>query len=73
MTLATPWATVVFSLAPAIVPGSDEVLTLGKKTPRERLSVDVSAGLENAALRGRGQNTEISGEEVAVMAMMMKG
>lgn len=69
---ATPWAPVVFSLALAIIPGSDNVLILGNKTMRERLGLTfgqiwgtIILGLKSAALRDLGQNAQVLAKEVA--------
>lgn len=70
--LATPWASVVFSLALAVTPGRDNVVVIDNKPLRERLGINVLVGLKSAALRGLGQNAEVWAEEVTVMTRMAK-
>lgn len=72
VTLVTPWVSVVFSLVIAVIPGREKVFITENNILRERLGIDVMAGLESAALRGLGQNAEVSAKEVAVMATMAK-
>lgn len=60
------------SLALAVIPGRDNVMIIGNKTLRERLGIDIMAGLKRAALRGLGQNAEVSAEKVTIMATIAK-
>lgn len=58
VTIMTPWAPVVIRLAVAVLQGAGVVLTLGLKTLREQLDIDVTQGLENKEL-GHKKTTEL--------------
>lgn len=59
VTLATPWAPEVSTLALAIIPERDNVVNIGNKNLREPLGIDVMAGLEGTALCALGQNADV--------------
>lgn len=63
LTLATPRASVVVILAVVIFPGIGKLHDRGNKTLRERLGIDVMAGLKSAALRGLVQSAGVLTDE----------
>ena len=58
--IMTPWAPVTFRLALAVMPGEDDLLSLGSKTLREELSIGVMKQPRDtaAALGGAASSTE---------------
>ncbi|CAN0394168.1 unnamed protein product, partial [Ascophyllum nodosum] len=69
-TIMTPWAPVTIRLALAVMPGEDDLLVLGLKTLREKLSIDVMKQLRDraAASAGGASNTEHAPAEIPAMS-----
>ena len=68
-TIMTPWAPVTIRLALAVIPGEDDLLILGSKTMREKLSVDVIKQLRDTTVASGGgaSITERAPAEVPAM------
>ena len=54
VTIMTPWAPVSIRLALAVMPGEDDLLILGSKTLRGKLSIDVMKQLRDTAAASGG-------------------
>ena len=70
MTLMTPWASVAFWLALAVMPGEGNSFILGSNTLRTKLIIEVIKPLMDIAAASRvgASNTEPAPAEVPVMS-----
>ena len=60
-TIMTPKAPVTVRLALAVMPGEDDLLILGSKTLREKLSIDVMKQVKDAAVVSGGGASSCGG------------
>lgn len=66
MAVITPWAPVLISLELPILPGTDESSTLGTKTMRDRLRLDMMESLDDEMPKKlRGDKGAFSLDQVA--------
>ena len=68
VTIETPWGPVRFTMPFIVLPGGGDVVVIGQKKPKEKLSVDVMAQLKVSVLKAHGRQ-DVAGMELTDRAV----